>query len=98
MGDGTLGMWPDDEGAGEHEREREEEELANLIATMEQRYRLAKKAPVGATIHCPYCNAYIIKNTYQRKFCKGKGKKCKDSYWNLVDDKRRDRSHRFSKH
>ena len=89
MGDGTLGMWPDDEGAGEHERERAEEELANTIAIMKQRYRFAESAPTGATIRCPYCNAYIIKNTYQKKFCKGK--KCKDSYWNLVDDKRRER-------
>ena len=58
-----------------------------------ERYSLASAAKVGDSIHCPTCNCKFIKKTYQQKFHKIK---CKDRYWNSVDEERRERAKRFN--
>lgn len=56
-------------------------------------YERAKKAIVGSTIRCPYCNKNHTKNTYQKVFCsnqKTRGRNnCKDNFWNTVDPNKR---------
>jgi len=94
MGDGTLGMNPGDYGAEELDQERRDQEYMEELYNMEQRYAITEKAKIGSQMQCPFCGIFITKTTYNKKFCH---KGCKDKYWNNVNDKRRDRSHAYSK-
>ncbi len=70
----------------------EQEVIENEIPYMRDRYTVANSASVGSGIQCPYCGVSLKKRTYQHKFCNSS---CKDHYWNLVDDDRRERSRRY---
>lgn len=59
------------------------------IKLYKQRYKVASKAEIGTTINCPTCNKELLKNTYNRIF---NSTKCKNKYWNTVDDVRRARA------
>lgn len=90
-----------EQGAGEEAddwcREQDEIELYEDISKKNDLYRDAKRAQVGATIRCPFCRKLFVKKSYQTTFCSNKGKNnCKDKYHNFTNDKRRERSHRFS--
>lgn len=54
------------------------------------RYAVAKAAKVKTVINCPTCNKRHLKTTYHNIFCKNR--KCKDTYWNTVEDTRRERA------
>ena len=58
-----------------------------------ERYEAAKAVKVASQCLCPYCMTFFIKKVYQQAFC---NRKCKDKYWNIVDDKRFARMKRFS--
>ena len=67
------------------------------IKILIQLYDKAKKAKVGETIICPSCKTEFKKTHWQQKFCKTKAKtKCKDYYWNNVDEKKRNNTTRIS--
>ena len=67
------------------------------LTKKEARYYDNKRSEVGTTIRCANCGKRILKKSYQTQFCSNKGRgNCKDTYWNNVSDKRRDRSHRYS--
>jgi hypothetical protein len=54
-------------------------------------------AKVGEEIVCPSCGTKHVKNSYQTVFCKSKGgTKCKDNYWNNVDQSKRCNTTRIS--
>lgn len=82
-------------------REKGNQEHEDRKDMMRSRYRANKKAEVGATINCAYCNRIIIKKQYSQCFCSPvkkngrKTSKCKDGYWNYTDDKRNERTQRF---
>jgi hypothetical protein len=61
----------------------------NLIKQALARYEDNTKAKVGDTICCPSCGKNFKKKSYQQKF---HSTKCKDIYWNSVDDVRRERA------
>ena len=79
--------------------------LSNLIHNAVDTYKANKMASVGETVKCPTCGKHFIKRSYQHTFCgkRGKGKKegkgrlCKDTYHNSVDDNRRFRASLFNK-
>jgi hypothetical protein len=60
--------------------------------TLENRYLKAKGAKVGERIQCT-CGQHFTKKSYQQKF---HTLKCKDRYWNTVDDTRRARAKYFN--
>lgn len=67
------------------------------VQVMKGRYNHAKSTEVGKLISCPTCGNVHTKKTYNMIFCsngktKGKGN-CKDGYWNVVDEKKRNRKH-----
>ena len=66
-----------------------EADLSNLIANAIQVYSDNKKALVGANIVCPTCGKHFAKKSYQQVFCRGK---CKDTYHNSVNEKRKARA------
>jgi hypothetical protein len=66
--------------------------LSLEVDGMKKRYNNAKSSKVGGKIKCAYCESTIIKKTYHHKFC---NKRCKDRYWNTVDDERRSRAKYF---
>ena len=54
-------------------------------------------AKIGETIKCPSCNGEFVKKAYNSVFCKTKvGTKCKDNYWNNVDQSKRCNTTRIS--
>lgn len=63
-------------------------------ARMLAQYELNVKAKVGDMMKCACCGKDVKKGSYQQKFCvkanaKGaKRHKCKDIYWNVVDEAR----------
>ena len=57
-------------------------------------YKKAKDAKAGDNIICTVCGTKFTKKTYNQAFDKSK---CKDRYWNIVDDKRLERAKQFSK-
>jgi hypothetical protein len=60
------------------------------IELLKQLYNLAKSIKVGNTFVCPSCGTSEIKKHYNQAFCKSKEKtKCKDYYWNNVDESKR---------
>lgn len=66
--------------------------LRNTIDQYQRQYDRNKQAPIKATCTCPVCRCYFIKKTKQQAF---HSIKCKDRYWNTVDDSRRHRAARF---
>ena len=59
--------------------------VGGMIAT----YDASKSAKVGMTITCPTCERRVQKRSYQQAFC---CTRCKDRYWNTVDETRRARA------
>lgn len=62
------------------------------VEKAEELYQKAQQAKVGETIECPTCMCKFTKKTYQQKFHK---LRCKDKFWNSVDETRRERAKRF---
>ena len=86
-----------DGGAADYIRYQEELEYGRHINNMEKRYRDNLRADIGTTIRCACCAKRIIKKAKLHQFCSNKGKgNCKDTYWNNVNDNRRERAHRYS--
>lgn len=86
-----------DGGAADDMREIEQEQYFQGLNKKEARYFDNKRSQVGTTIRCANCGKRILKKSYQTQFCSNKGRRnCKDTYWNNVDDTRRDRAHRFA--
>lgn len=73
--------------------EAEEETDFLHINQLLSQYDKAKDAKVGEIIACACCGSKMVKKSYQQKFC---SLKCKDKYWNTVDEKRRVRASNFS--
>ena len=65
---------------------------------MQRLYNINKKLFVGDLCFCPACNTAFIKESYQQVFCKSTSNKtkCKDRYWNTVDENRRNNTTRNS--
>ena len=55
-------------------------------------YDKAKTAKVGETVTCAGCKTQFVKKHYQQAFCQTK---CKDKYWNFINDKRLNRAQRY---
>lgn len=71
--------------------------MNNNISKLKEAYKMCKEAKVGETIVCPSCGTSHVKKSYQSVFCKSKkGTKCKDNYWNNVDENKRNNVSRFS--
>jgi hypothetical protein len=71
-------------------------DLDTNIDCMEKAYKRAKAAKVGALVSCPVCGTSFRKKSYQQAFCRNKGRgNCKDRFWNLTDEERRDRALTF---
>jgi DNA repair exonuclease SbcCD ATPase subunit len=51
------------------------------------KYLTNKAVKAGTLITCPVCGTEFIKKSYHHTFCNGK---CRDTYWNYIDDKRYD--------
>ena len=86
-------FWGDEEQANEHANERDQQFYHDGIAKARARYRVAKQAEIDTTIECSWCGKHIVKRTHHRAFCSCK---CKQSFWNNVDEKRRKRAQKFS--
>lgn len=78
-----------DEDRGIHVTDSDDARLHFTIRDMLDRYVAAKAAKVGTQILCPCCGKRLTKRSYQHKFC---NTRCKDQYWNTVDDTRRERA------
>lgn len=75
--------------------EYEEAEHEGGVQRMKAAYRQAKEAPTGSVIVCPVCGRNHTKTTYHKVFCsngKNGGRNCKDRYWNVTVDSRRERA------
>lgn len=63
---------------------------------MISQYTTNKTLKVGSTTRCPSCGTTFIKSSYQQIFCKSKSRtKCKDKYWNTVDEDKRCRKNDY---
>jgi hypothetical protein len=54
---------------------------------MEPIYRNNALMKVGTTLVCPSCGSPFKKKSYQQKFCRTNGNKCKDYFWNCHPDR-----------
>ena len=54
---------------------------------MEPIYRNNALMRVGTTLVCPSCGEPFKKKSYQQKFCRTNGNKCKDYFWNCHPDR-----------
>lgn len=54
---------------------------------MEHIYRNNALMKVGSTLVCPSCGEPFKKKSYQQKFCRTNGNKCKDYFWNCHPDR-----------
>lgn len=77
---------------GEEYRDRDAE-LAIMKDRYTSRYVINKAAKVRTKCICPVCKKEFAKKSYQQAFCRTK---CKDRYWNTVDDGRRERAVLFN--
>lgn len=62
-------------------------------------YNKNKNQVVGDLCFCPSCGLEFIKETYQQVFCSSsvnKSRKCKDLYWNTIDENKRNNKTRIS--
>lgn len=50
-------------------------------------YRENALMKVGTTLVCPSCGEPFKKKSYQQKFCRTNGNKCKDYFWNCHPDR-----------
>jgi len=70
--------------------------IKNKTILIEARNK-CQEAKIGDNIICPSCETTHLKKSYQSVFCKSKGKtKCKDNFWNNVDENKRKNVSRFS--
>ena len=93
MSEGGYLDFCSDDGAEDYLREKGEERYYASVDGMRSRYQDNKASQIGTTIRCACCNKRILKKSYQTQFCSNKGvSNCKDTYWNNVSDKRRERS------
>ena len=76
-----------------HEGREFEFESSISIDSMKETYEINKRKKVGDKMDCANCNKSVVKKAYQAKFC---CVKCKDQYWNTVDDTRRERAKLFN--
>jgi hypothetical protein len=63
------------------------------VALMQSLYVSNMNAAIGSTCKCPDCFKQFIKKTWQHKF---DNTKCKDRYWNTVDETRKQRACYFN--
>lgn len=86
----------------EFDKEENNEKHKARKLNMIMKYKFNKTKPVGSEINCACCNKILIKKTKAQVFCspikKGNKKisKCKDRYWNYIDDTRNERSQRWN--
>lgn len=73
----------------EEKAERRDRELDELKESYTDLYAKNKSAKVGAKCVCPVCRRSFVKRSYQQAF---NSTKCKDQYWNTVNDDRRFRA------
>jgi hypothetical protein len=76
-----------------HEGREFEFENSDSIASMKETYEINKRKKVGDKMNCAVCKKEVVKKSYQAKFC---CIKCKDQYWNTVDETRRERAKLFN--
>ena len=95
-----LVAFDNDEDEDERE-ERKADERTATIKSYKTQYEANKLAKVGTEIICPVCRKKFIKKSYQQVFCVRTDRKqkhrCKDIYWNSVDDNRRLRAEIFNR-
>ena len=73
-----------------------ETDIGEEVFGMVLAYDKAKAAKVGTMIECPSCGVVFKKRSYQQVFNSNKGSgNCKDRFWNLVPDDRRERTKRY---
>lgn len=81
---------------GELYREEAQAQYMKTIKAKQDRYDVNKTVSVGCLIPCANCSKVITKNVHSTQFCSNKGRgNCKDTYWNNVSTKRRERSWDF---
>jgi len=68
-------------------------ELEMDIEEMCRLYKAAREAKTGSTVLCPTCKKAHRKTTYHKVF---DSTRCKDRYWNLTDEGRRERARNYS--
>lgn len=61
----------------------------DLTTKAKARYNENVQKKVGDNCTCPSCGKDFVKKSYQQKF---HSTKCKNIYWNSVDDTRRERT------
>lgn len=68
--------------------------IGNRNVKLRKAYDLAKSKKVGETFKCAYCGKEHIKKQYSQAFCSPvkksskKTSRCKDKYWNSIDERR----------
>jgi len=76
--------------------EEKRRSLASAVPRMRQARQAALVAAVGSDIACPVFGRQHRKTTAAKVFCSNgrtrRGGNCKDRFWNLVDEGRRDRA------
>jgi len=71
--------------AAEIEQESKRDEL---LAAWDK----SKRAMTGSIVSCPVCHSTFRKTRQNQAFCPVKSRKCKDRFWNTVNDERRERA------
>lgn len=80
------------------EQQQRFDELRDTISSYRKRYQINKETKVGDPIQCPVCSKLKIKRHYQSAFCGSrKDTRCKDKYWNTVNDDRRERAEYYGR-
>lgn len=75
--------------SAEFERESRRDELLDA-------WDKSKRAITGSIVSCPVCHSTFRKTRQNQAFCPVKPRKCKDRFWNTVNDERRERAIRMS--
>jgi len=87
--EGTEAEYLESRGDYEEDIEDMRSVAAETRQKMKSLYDIAKAAALNSEIRCPGCGQRHFKETYQKVFCRNKGKdNCKDHYWNTVDEVR----------
>lgn len=64
---------------------------------MQRFYLINKNQLIGDFCFCPSCGIGFVKESYQQIFCSSSNsRKCKDLYWNTVDENKRNNTTRIS--
>ena len=82
-----------DDGSYDDSDDREQA-LQDLKEAYTEQYNINKSARTRVECKCPVCHKRFIKKSYQQAFDRTK---CKDRFWNTVDDSRRFRATLFSR-